>query len=405
MATLVEIPTTSLFSPLPQRGPDALLGLIALHAADPRPHKIDLGVGVFRDAHGATPIMAAIKRAEAILLAGQTSKSYLGADGDTAFVERLARVALGPVLANSASIFGIQTPGGTGALRLGAELLAQAAPGATVWIGNPSWPNHAPLMHESKLTVRSHGYYDRNSGSIGFDRMVSALRLARRGDIVLLHGCCHNPTGADLTAEQWATLAGLCADEGLIPFIDLAYQGLGNGLESDAQAMRVMLAAVPEALVAYSCDKNFGLYRERTGALWVQTASPAVAERTRGNALALARCLWSMPPDHGAALVRIILEDATLDGMWREELDGMRMRINDLRAELALAHPRLSTVASQRGMFALLPIAPDAVVALARDHGIYMAPDGRINIAGLTPASMDRFVDAVAPYLHAPEGS
>ncbi|WP_313331641.1 amino acid aminotransferase [Sphingobium yanoikuyae] len=394
---LAPAPGRSLFGALDRQAPDALLGLIAQYRADPRADKIDLGVGVYRDEAGATPVMHAVKAAEAVLLAEQDSKSYLGPEGDTGFVDLLAAIVFGP-LAGADRIAGVQTPGGTGALRLGADLIARARPGATVWIGDPTWPNHAPIFREAGLALASHRFLD-GAGAVDFDAMLADLTAAQAGDVLLLHGCCHNPTGVDFSAEQWAAIADLCAARGLIPFIDLAYQGLGDGLEADAAATRQLLAAVPDALVAYSCDKNFGLYRERVGALWVQGANAALSVLAFSNIVALARGIWSMPPDHGAAIVRTILESPAMRVEWTSELDQMRTRINALRTALAAAHPQLSAIAGQRGMFAMLPVTPAAVAAMRADHGIYMAGNGRINIAGLRLDTIPAFVAGLSPHL------
>ena len=387
------------FTTLVSQPADALLGLIGLYRADQRPGKIDLGVGVFRDDGGHTPVMQAVKQAEGHLLRDQGTKSYLGPEGDIRYAELLAELALGSALAASDRLSGVQTPGGTGALRLGAELLARATPDATVWIGSPTWPNHGPIFAEAGLAVRSHRFYDIITARIDFDAMLAEVEQARPGDVLLLHGCCHNPTGASLSSEQWAAISALCERKGLIPFIDLAYQGLGDGLEADAVATRALFAALPTVLLAYSCDKNFGLYRERVGALWIQSSSAASNVIVRGNILSLARSLWSMPPDHGAAIVRTILVETALRALWSDELDVMRNRINGLRTALAAAHPRLASIGEQRGMFAMLPLAPDAVASLRADHGIYMAGNGRINIAGLTQASVPTFVAAASRYL------
>lgn len=388
------------FGELAAQPADALLGLIALHRADKRPQKIDLGVGVFRDDAGVTPVLRTVKAAEAILLETQMTKAYLGAEGDAAYTALLGGVLFGDRPADE-RLHGVQTPGGTGALRLGAELVARAGRTAQVWIGTPTWPNHAPIFAEAGLSIRSHRFYDAATGRVDFDAMLADLAEARAGDILLLHGCCHNPTGADLTAAQWSAIANLCESRGLIPFIDLAYQGLGDGLAQDAAATRMMFAALPTALVAYSCDKNFGLYRERVGAFWVLSANGAIAERVRTNMLSLARSLWSMPPDHGAAIVRTILQDAALHSDWQHELDAMRVRLNGLRTALAATHPRLAVIADQRGMFAMLPLPPAAVATLREEHGIYMAGNGRINIAGLRGDTVPSFAHALRPHLDA----
>jgi len=386
------------FAGLEPQKPDALLALIAKYRADLRVDKIDVGVGVYRTDTGETPVMRAVKDAEATLLAGQTSKSYLGAEGDQRFAQLLWHLISGSE-ALGTRCFGLQTPGGTGALRVGAELMARARPDARVWIGEPTWPNHAPIFREAGLQVRTHPYLDVAAGSIDFDAMVSALTEAWAGDVLLLHGCCHNPTGTQFSHEQWITLSDLCIQRGLIPFIDLAYQGLGDGMEEDAQGARHMLSAVPDALLAYSCDKNFAVYRDRVGALFVQSETEPSRELARGNALTIARSLWSMPPDHGAAVVRTILDHPALRADWEDELTSMRRRLHKVRQRLAAAHPMLEPVAIQRGLFSLLPIDADSVAAVRHTHGIYMPADGRINIAGLNEANLGRFVEGVLPHL------
>ncbi len=389
----------SILDALDRQPADALLALIGLHRDDPRPGKIDIGVGVYRDASGATPVLRAVKAAERRLVAEQPTKAYLGPEGDVRFVALLAPILFGPGLAASPRLTGVQTPGGTGALRLGAELLARAAPGARVWMGSPTWPNHAPIFAEAGLRVEDHRYFDPATSDLDFDGMMLALGHAAAGDVVLLHGCCHNPTGTGFSRDQWRALADLLADRGLVPFVDIAYQGLGDGLDGDAAGLRLLLDTVGEALVAYSCDKNFGLYRERTGALWAMGAAAASMPAIRDNLLVLARGLWSMPPDHGAAVVRVILEDPTLAADWRIELDGMRRRIATLRRSLAAAHPRLRPIARQRGMFAMLPLSPAEVATLRERNAIYMAADGRINVAGLRLETIDLVADALRPFL------
>lgn len=384
------------FSGLRPQKADGLLALIAMHRADPRADKIDVGVGVYRDEAGRTPVMHAVKAAEARLVAEQASKAYLGADGDVRFSALVAELALGGK-GPDARRFGLQTPGGTGALRLGAQLLARAQPAGRVWMSEPTWPNHTPIFVEAGLTTLGYPYAE--SGGVAFAAMVRALDDARAGDVVLLHGCCHNPTGTELSLDQWRTLAAVCNRRGLIPFVDLAYHGLGDGLEADAAGARVLIDAVPAALLAYSCDKNFALYRDRVGALFVQAPTPSVTEVVRANTLALTRSLWSMPPDHGAAVVRIILDDGELRARWRDELDGMRARLNGVREALAAAHPALAPIAHQRGLFSRLPIDAQAVASLREAHGIYMPADGRINVAGLNHANLGRFIEALRPHL------
>lgn len=395
----IHAESASLFGALERQSPDALLGLIELYRRDPRCDKLDLGVGVYRDALGRTPIMRSIKEAERLLVAEQSTKTYLGPEGDARFVELLAPIVFGDTLAASASLTGVQSPGGTGALRLAAELIACGIGTPSVWIGAPTWPNHAPIFQAAGLSVRSHPFFDAKTGGVDFPAMMSALESALPGDVVLLHGCCHNPSGAEFTRGQWTELISLLVARDLVPLVDLAYQGLGQGLDEDAAATRAILSVAPEALVAYSCDKNFGLYRERVGALWVKAANDKVAAAVRDTMLVLARSLWSMPPDHGAATVRLILEDAALSADWRSELAEMQGRMAQLRAALAMADSRLEPLASQGGMFALLPLSHKAVLELRERHGIYMADSGRINIAGLRRETVAPFVAAIAPYL------
>jgi aromatic-amino-acid transaminase len=389
-----------LFDALDRQPPDPLLSLIALYRQDKRAMKIDLGVGVYRDDQGGTPVMRSIKRAEQRLATSQPTKAYLGTEGDYRFVELLTPILFGAQLSTDHCLTGVQTPGGTGALRLAAEMIARGRPQARIWIGTPTWPNHGPIFGQAGLEVRSHAYYDSKTGDVDFGAMLDALGGARPGDVILLHGCCHNPTGAELSRDQWRILAGLLERRQLIPLIDLAYQGLGGGLDEDAWATRHVVASVPEAIVAYSCDKNFGLYRDRVGALWIKGADDTLIPAIRDNILVLARSLWSMPPDHGAAAVRIILEDVQLSEDWRFELEAMRNRIVRLRDALAAADPRLSRLGRQAGMFAMLPISRGAVLTLRETHGIYMAESGRINIAGLHDEIVEPFVAAIAPHLH-----
>jgi aromatic-amino-acid transaminase len=374
---------------------DSLLQLIALANADPRPDKIDVGVGVYRDAAGGTPILRAVKAAERILLEGQETKAYLGSAGDTRFVELIKPILFGEAGARDERITGVQTPGGCGALRLGADLIEKADPDARIFVGQPTWPNHGPLIQCAGVEMVKIPYYDTLSRRILFDEMMDALGDARAGHLILLHGCCHNPTGADLTLDQWKAVAELVSSRGLIPFIDIAYQGLGNGLEADAAGTRLVVEAAEQALIAQSCDKNFGVYRERTGSLFVKATSGEGAEIVFGNLLQLARTMWSMPPDHGAAIVRTILDDPELRADWQAELQEMCARIRHLRARLAAFDPRLAFIDDQNGMFSMLPLDKEAVLGLRESHGIYMADSGRFNVVGLSDENADRFAAAV----------
>jgi aromatic-amino-acid transaminase len=391
--------TASFFARLETPTPDAILGLAAQFRADPRAHKIDLGVGVFRDEAGRTPVMRAVKAAEARLLETQESKSYLGLEGDMAFVERMEPIVFGADHTLADRLQGLQTAGGTGALRAALDLVRRAQPGAKVWVGLPTWANHRPLILASGLEVAPMPFFDQPTQAVDVGAMLAALDKASPGDAVLLQGCCHNPTGAVIAPADWEALADIVNRRGLLPIMDLAYQGLGDGLDADAASTRLMAARVPSLLVAYSCDKNFGVYRDRIGALWVVGADAAETARARAHALAAVRTMWSMPPDHGAAAIRLILEDEGLTADWRAELDAMRARIQQVRRALAAAHPLLAPLGGQTGMFSLLPIAPDVVERLKTEHAIYAVPPGRINVAGLRADQVDLLAAALTSAL------
>lgn len=385
---------------LTQQPPDALLALIKLHDADPRPDKIDLGVGVYRTGQGETPVFGAIKAAEQKLVNEQQSKSYLGPEGDMGFVHALMPYVFGSDLLGESGrrIEGMQTPGGTGAVRL-AMALAKKAGVTRVLMGTPSWPNHAQVLGDLGLELIAFPHATPD-GTADLTALSAALEGAGEGDAVLLHGCCHNPTGIDYSREQWDEIAALLGASPVLPIVDLAYQGLGEGLDDDAYGTRTLIAATPEALIAYSCDKNFGLYRDRVGALYVSARDGEELARTLSNGHALARAAWSMPPDHGAAAVRLILEDEATTAQWLDELDQMRTRIGQVRAALGEAGKAgsldLMPVARGRGMFATLPLSKEQIERLRRDHGVYMAGSGRINIAGLTTGNLPKFVAALA---------
>ena len=383
---------------LPEVQSDSLLQLIALCNADPRPEKIDVGVGVFRDGKGRTPILKVIKDAERILLDTQESKSYLGSAGDRRFAELIRPILLG-TLADSDQIAGVQTPGGNGALRLGFELIATVNPQARILVGTPTWPNHPPIIRAVGLQIVEYPYFDRETGGVRFDDMMSALEEARAGDVVLLHGCCHNPTGADLSPDQWASVVDVCAERGLLPLVDIAYQGFGRGLEEDAQGVRLMLRSCSEVIVAQSCDKNFSVYRDRVGSLFLKTGSKHSTERAMAHVFQRAREMWSMPPDHGAAAVRIVLDTPELRDRWPGELAAMRDRINSVRRRIAKADPRLAYIGEQFGMFSMLPLSKEQVLKLRTDHAIYMADSGRFNVVGMGDDQIDRFTAAVVEAL------
>ncbi len=385
---------------LPPVESDSLLQLIALCNADPRPEKIDVGVGVFRDGVGRTPILPVIKEAERILLETQETKSYLGSAGDKRFAELIRPILLGD-LADDNKIAGVQTPGGCGALRLGFELIATVNPQARVHVGTPTWPNHPPIIRAVGLQIVEYPYYDRENSTVLFDSMMGALENARAGDVVLLHGCCHNPTGADLSPDEWAAVASVCAERKLLPLVDIAYQGFGRGLEEDAAGVRLMLRSCGEVIVAQSCDKNFSVYRDRVGSLFLKTGTEEATARAMGHVFQRAREMWSMPPDHGAAAVRLVLDTPELRDRWPGELAAMRDRINAVRKRIASADPRLAYIGNQFGMFSMLPLSKEKVLALREKHAIYMADSGRFNVVGLGDDQIDRFTAAVVEALDA----
>ena len=385
---------------LEPQSPDALLALIKLHAADERTDKVDLGVGVYRTGQGGTPVFGAIKAAERKLVETQESKSYLGPEGDMGFVNALMPYIFGEDATMGGRISGMQTPGGTGAVRL-ALALAQQAGLAKLHMGTPSWPNHAQIINDLGLAWEAFDHANAD-GTANLEAVLDVINSAGPGEGVLLHGCCHNPTGIDYTQDQWEAIGDALASSGTFPIIDSAYQGLGHGMEEDAAGMRSVLAKVPEAFIAYSCDKNFGMYRDRVGAFYILAGEgdAETLDTAFSNANALARASWSMPPDHGAAAIRLILRDPKMTEVWLDELDTMRTRMRQVRDRLAAAGVAgsvdLTPLGSQNGLFSMLAVTKEQVVRLREEHGIYMAGSGRINIAGLTMDNIDKFIDAVA---------
>lgn len=383
---------------LKQQPADALLALIKLHNTDPRADKIDLGVGVYRTGQGDTPVFGAIKAAEAKLVAEQDSKAYLGPEGDMGFVEKLMPYIFGKDSPDMGGrIEGMQTPGGTGSLRLALAMVKRAGYSRVI-VGKPSWPNHNQICADLGLDVLEFNHATATGADM--DALRAALASATETDAILLHGCCHNPTGIDYTDAEWDEIALLLGDSKVLPVLDLAYQGLGLGMEEDAYGLRRVLVAVPEALICYSCDKNFGLYRDRVGALYAMVSDPADLARVMSNGHSLARANWSQPPDHGAAAVRLILEDEALTAQWLDELDQMRDRMRQVRAKLAAAGNTggvdLTAIGGQNGLFSIIPFTPEQVQEMRSKHGIYFAASGRINVAGLTMGNIDQFIAAVA---------
>ena len=382
--------------------PDPILGVSAAFQIDESPDKVDLGVGVYKDEAGKTPVPRAVKRAEQEMLAAQASKTYLSPIGNPGFNTQVAALTFGSDLVGRKGDLALaQTPGGSGALRLGAALLVAAKPGAAIHVSDPTWANHIPLLGNAGLQIEKYPYYNAATNTLEFERMLSTLDALPAGSPVLLHACCHNPTGQDLDVGQWNAVAEVLARRRLLPFLDMAYQGLGEDLDRDANSIRIIARAVPELLVAVSCSKNFGIYRERTGLLAVLAAGSEPASIVSGQLGRLARTLWSMPPDHGAAVVDRVLSQPELRQDWMTELQHMAHRINSLRTLLA---ERLSAASGsdfgwikrQRGMFSRLPLSPEQVTRARDVHHIYMAPDGRINIAGISPANVERVAAGLA---------
>jgi aspartate/tyrosine/aromatic aminotransferase len=382
-----------LFQQLSRLSADSILGLMSKYRADPSSNKVDLGVGVYRDPSGNTPVLDCVRRAEQYILAAQTTKSYVAAAGREEFNGAVEELVLGDshIARRERRARTVQTPGGCGALRVGAELIRAAAPSSVVHISDPTWGNHTPLLGSCGLRLQRYPYYDAAAHELRFDAMLERLEEAAAGDVVLIHACCHNPTGADLGKSQWHEVAGLLKRRRLVPFLDLAYQGFGEDLGADAAAVRLIAESVPEALIAVSYSKNLGLYRERVGALIVVSENESRADAVQSHVLQIARSIYSMPPDHGAAIAARIFVDPALKVAWLGELAVMRDRIRQMRIELA-KHLRavagdgsFDFIQTQRGMFSLLGV-PSTVVDRLRDrHHIYMTADSRMNLAGIMP--------------------
>ena len=382
---------------------DPILGLMEAYAKDANPNKFDLGVGVFKDAQGLTPIPKAVKLAEQRLLDGQASKSYVGGHGDAAFGQLITQLVMGDMspLISARRVGASQTPGGTGALRLAAEFIRQCLPGRGIWLSDPTWPIHETIFASADLKV-SHYPYVGADNRLNVAGMLAALEAAPEGDVVLLHACCHNPTGFDLSQQDWQAVLEVVKRRGLLPLIDFAYQGFGDGLEQDAWAVRLFGAALPELLITSSCSKNFGLYRERTGALLVCADNAEKLLDVRSQLALIARNLWSTPPDHGAAVVATILGDPALKHLWVAEVEAMRQRIATLRVGLVKAlephglRERFAHIADQRGMFSYTGLSPQQVAQLREKHSVYMVGTGRANIAGADAARLQALAAAIA---------
>lgn len=383
---------------------DKIIALMGQFAADPRAGKVDLGVGVYRTPEGGTPVMAAVKQAEERIWQEQETKGYVALSGDPAFGDAMRDLILGDAVpADRVAACG--TPGGTGAVRQVLEMTKRLTPEATVWLSTPTWPNHPAIVDHLSQTRRDYRYYDPETGGLDRDGMLADLAQTKRGDLVLLHACCHNPTGADLRLEDWAAIAGILEQTGAIPFIDMAYLGFANSLEEDAAGTRLIAARLPETLIAASCSKNFGLYRDRVGVVLAVTAPGKPRDAAFATLAGLNRQSFAFPPDHGARVVETILTDATLQDTWRTELRQMRETMIANRRALAEAlraetgSDRFGFVASHNGMFSLIGATPDQVETLRETHAIYLIGDGRMNVAGLTPETIPTVARAIANVL------
>lgn len=378
---------------------DKILQLIGQFRADPRDGKIDLGVGVYKDPTGLTPVMRAVKAAERRLWETQTTKTYTGLAGEPDYNEAMARLVLGQH-AYGKRLASVGTPGGTGAIRQAFELVRMAAPDATVWVSDPTWPNHTSILNYLGMRWRPYRYFDAETRGVDFTGMMADLAGVKAGDVVLLHGCCHNPTGANLTLPEWAEVAALLDRAGAVPLVDLAYQGFGDGLEADAAGTRLIAERLPEVLIAASCSKNFGIYRERTGVLMALGAE-AGREVTQANLSFLNRQNYSFPPDHGARVVTTILNDPALRADWMAELEEVRLTMLGLREQLAQelrtlsGSDRFGFIAQHRGMFSRLGAAPEQVERMRTEHAIYMVSDSRLNIAGLNKTTVPILARAI----------
>jgi aspartate aminotransferase len=385
---------------------DSILGLAAIAKADANPNKVDLTVGVYMNEDGVCPVFKAVKMAQAALQQEEVSKSYLPPAGVDAFNDGMQQLLFGaghPALRDG-RVSSVQAPGGCGALRIGAEIIFAAAPTAKVWVSDPTWPVHLPLLGSVGLEFETYRYYEPVSHGVNFDGMVEDLKRAQTGDVVLLHGCCHNPCGADLSLEQWGVVADMAEAQGFVPFVDIAYQGLGDGLEEDAAGLRLLAERVPEMIIAASCSKNMGLYRERTGAVMFVCQDRANAEALVSQALVAARRVYSMPPAHGALIAGRILSDQALDEIWRTELMDMCGRMNGLRTGLrekleAASSRDFAFIEKEKGMFSFLGLSTKQAIRLREEYSVYMLDSSRINVAGVNARNIDYLAQSVASVL------
>jgi len=393
-----------LFESIQPMPADAILGLIVEHRNDPRPEKIDLGVGVYRNADGETPVLCTVKKAEKRLLKTQTSKAYIGTAGDPLFNASMQALTFAGVVPDDRLVT-VQTPGGSGSLRVAAGLILRARKNPTLWVSAPTWANHVPLLGSAGLTLKEYPYYDNERQIIRVDEMLDVLRAAPEGDLVLFHACCHNPSGLDPSEDEWRSISEVVVERDLIPFIDIAYQGFARNLDDDAFAIRHLASQVPEMMVTSSCSKNFGLYRDRVGTLSVLVDGPSSTQPLASQLSSYVRTLYSMPPDHGAAIVSIILNDDDLRAQWTAEVYEMRDRMRDMRV---LLHDALrakapdhdfSHLVRAKGMFCFLGITAGQVGRLKKDYGIYMVDSSRINVAGITAENVAYLASSIVAVL------
>ncbi|WP_341205651.1 amino acid aminotransferase [uncultured Psychrosphaera sp.] len=386
---------------------DPILGLMTEYKADNNPKKVDLSVGVYKNEQGDTPVLAAVKKAEEYRLKNEQSKAYLGMAGDVRFNEVMTNLLFGEHdVVKSGRVKTAQTPGGTGSLRVAAEFIARCNPTAKVWVTNPTWANHISIFNAAGLQVEEFPYFDFDTMGLKFDQTVETLSKVPAGDIVLLHACCHNPSGMDLNLEQWQTVADIAKQQGFTILIDSAYQGFGEGLNEDAAGLRLLASQVEEMIVCSSCSKNFGLYRDRIGAISIIGTDPAKTEIAFSVALGVIRAIYSMPPAHGADIVATILSSQELTSLWHQELDEMRTRINGLRSFVVDKFKEKGVpgnfdfIAKQNGMFSFLGIDKESIATLKKDYSIYIVGSSRVNVAGVNDSNADYLADALAKVLN-----
>lgn len=392
-----------MFQVLPHLAADPILGLSAAFKQDTNPNKIDLGVGVYKDEQGNTPIVSAVAKAARQLIETETSKTYITPQGVQGFIDHMLNLILGAsspaLIANR--VAAVQAPGGCGALRILSELLTRVDKELTVWVSDPTWANHIPLIGNAGLAIKTYPYYEAKTASITFDKMIDSLKSIPKGDVVLFHGCCHNPTGGDLTQSQWRDVLEVTEQQGFLPFFDIAYQGFGDGIDEDAYAVRLFAERLPEIIIAASCSKNFGLYRERVGLAAIITESSALKDIAQSQIQNVARGIYSMPPSYGGALVNMVLSDAALKQEWIDEVDAMRNRMRSLRNMLVTslnekgASKDFSFVNEQKGMFSYLCISPEQVRQMRANHSVYFVDSSRVNIAGINHNNVEALAEAL----------